>query len=32
MPEQGQAVAQAFEDWKGRQPQTDDVLVMGFRV
>lgn len=29
---QKQAIAQTFDQWKGAQPQTDDVLVTGIRV
>jgi len=30
--EQYQKVSQTFEEWKGKNEQTDDVLVIGFKV
>jgi serine phosphatase RsbU (regulator of sigma subunit) len=32
MPEQQQYLASAFDAWKGSQPQTDDVLLIGIKV
>ena len=32
MREQGAKVEEEFEKWKGKQEQTDDVLVIGFEV
>jgi len=32
MTEQKQLLEQTFDDWKGEQKQTDDVLVIGIRV
>jgi serine phosphatase RsbU (regulator of sigma subunit) len=32
MAEQGRLLTEWHEDWKGNVPQTDDMLVMGFRV
>jgi serine phosphatase RsbU (regulator of sigma subunit) len=32
MAEQGRLLTEWHEDWKGTTPQTDDILVMGFRV
>lgn len=32
MPEQAQKLEQAIDDWRGRTPQLDDILVIGMRV
>ena len=32
MEEQNQVIAQRFEDWKKDTDQTDDVMVLGFRI
>lgn len=32
MPEQNQILDETIENWKGTQPQIDDILVMGVRV
>ncbi len=32
LPEQKQVLEQRFENWKGKEKQTDDILVMGIRV
>jgi len=32
MEEQKQILDQRIEDWKGKNPQTDDILVIGFKL
>ncbi len=32
MEEQGKLLAEWFEDWKGNKKQTDDVMVIGFKI
>ncbi len=32
MSEQKELLIKAFEDWKGKGKQIDDILVMGFEV
>ena len=32
MPEQEKSISQAFKNWKGKNEQVDDVLVIGIRV
>ncbi len=32
LSEQKQVLEQRFENWKGKEKQTDDILVMGIRV
>ncbi len=32
MPEQEKSISKAFNDWKGKNEQVDDVLIIGIRV
>ena len=32
MPEQKNRMTESFTNWKGREKQTDDILVIGFRA
>lgn len=32
MPAQKQILEQQLEAWKGKEPQTDDILVLGFKI
>ncbi len=32
MEEQGKHITQQLEDWQGNESQTDDILVIGFRI